>query len=98
MRLPRGAHHPRPPAQLQQIRFAWVRDRRWELLQFRRMMLLPRQWIRLEAEVNGDQLLVKVGGHPLPVLIAPRPLDGRVGLVKFRDTSARFRGWRWEPM
>jgi serine/threonine protein kinase len=61
--------------------------------------LLPPQrdaWIRLAVEVDGARLKAWVGGAPAVDVELARPLDGRVGLLKYYQHEIHYRGWRFE--
>jgi hypothetical protein len=62
--------------------------------------LLPPQrddWIRLAVEVDGSHLQAWVGGAPAVDVELPRPLEGRVGLLKYYQHEIHYRAWRLEP-
>lgn len=49
-------------------------------------------WITLEAAFEGRRLTLSVDGQAAPVVELPRELDGRVGLIKYYETQARWKG------
>ncbi len=49
-------------------------------------------WITLEATFEGRRLTLSVDGQAAPAVELPRELDGRVGLIKYYATQARWKG------
>jgi len=54
-------------------------------------------WSRLVLEVQGSRLAAIVDGEPVFDLELERPLEGRVGLVKYYAHPFRYRGWSVTP-
>lgn len=54
----------------------------------------PGEWNRLGVRVDRDKISCFVNGTQLFESPLSAPLEGRVGLAKFRDTRAEFRGFR----
>ena len=49
-------------------------------------------WVTLEATFEGRRLTLSVDGQAEPAIELPRELDGRVGLIKYYETQARWKG------
>lgn len=54
----------------------------------------PGQWNRLKVRVEQDRIRCFVNGHQVIETDDQTFSEGRVGLAKFRDTTADFRRWR----
>ena len=54
-------------------------------------------WSRLVLEVDGSRLVANVDGERVLDLELERPLEGRVGLVKYYSHPFRYRGWSVTP-
>ncbi|MCA8925313.1 MAG: hypothetical protein KDD82_26115, partial [Planctomycetes bacterium] len=62
--------------------------------------LVPPQrgpWSKLALEVDGSRLQAWVDGEPVLDLQLARPLDGRVGLLKYYVHEFRYRNWTVTP-
>jgi hypothetical protein len=51
-------------------------------------------FVRLELAVDGSTLELAVDGRRAETVTLPRACDGRIGLAKYYDTAAQWRGWR----
>jgi hypothetical protein len=76
------------------IRVCVMRGMRWDHVDTQVVHFADEGWVRLEVQVDGDRLDIAVDGARVQPVRSPRSLDGRVGLAKWYDTVAQFRGWR----
>lgn len=76
------------------VRVARILDGRWEHRSTQRAAFPDSGWVTLAVELDGATLTPVVAGERLEPVRLERPLEGRVGLAKFYDTSARWRGFR----
>lgn len=78
------------------VRVARVADGRWQHRATLPVSFPDAGWVALRLDVRGHELTVTVDGQRLEPMRLDRPLDGRVGLVKYYDTVARWRTFTLE--
>ncbi len=54
----------------------------------------PGEFNKLHVRVEAARIVCSVNGHVVVTAPLSRPLDGKVGLAKFRDTHAEFKGFQ----
>ncbi|HET6881658.1 MAG TPA: tetratricopeptide repeat protein [Pirellulales bacterium] len=66
----------------------------WQVLEERPSPdYLPGDWNTLKVRVDRDKVVCYVNGHVVIESTRAQPNPGRVGLAKFRDTRAEFKGF-----
>lgn len=78
------------------VRVARMHEGRWQHRGTQNARFPDSGWVSLRVEVRGSNLTPVVDGKRGEVVRLDRALDGRVGLAKFYDTEARWRGFRVE--
>ena len=67
----------------------------WQVLEERASPdYLPGDWNTLKVRVDREKVLCYVNGHMVIESTRAQPNPGRVGLAKFRDTRAEFKGFQ----
>jgi tetratricopeptide (TPR) repeat protein len=76
------------------VRLARFVEGRWQHRGTHPVDFADTGWVSLKVEVRGNTVTPIVAGRRSEPVRLDRPLDGRVGLIKFYDTVARFRDFR----
>lgn len=75
------------------VRVARIHDGRWHHRGTQVVDFPDTGWVSLEVELRGSDLTPIVAGRRGETVRLDRPLEGRVGLAKYYDTVARWRGF-----
>ncbi len=75
------------------VRVARLHEGRWQHRSTQPAEFPDAGWVSLTVELRGAELTPIVAGKRGETVRLDRPLDGRAGLAKFYDTTARWRGF-----
>src|SRR5581483_4517444 len=81
------------------IRLARMVGGKWQMRGNKVVAFPDSGFVPVALEVaGGSAVKIEIDHKPAIELALDGPLDGRVGILKFYDTVARFRAWEWTPL